>query len=107
MYCDECYRTAADDPYPIRRAVDEDGLVVESTTEENRFKYGRVGDNFMTMFQCNLCHFRNIQKRDPVDGNAVDHRALRNIRRANMDALWSREPITLRTNLAVVRKLCA
>ena len=87
--------------------MDEDGLVVDSMTEENRFKYGRAGDNFMTMFQCDLCHFRNIQKRDPVSGNAVDNRALRNIRRANMDALWSRELTTVRTNLAVVRKLCA
>ena len=31
---------------------------------------------------------------------------MRNICRANMDALWSREPTTIRTNLAIVRKMC-
>ena len=106
MYCDGCYRTAADDPYPIRLPVDLDGLVVESAAEENRFRYGRAGDNFMTMFQCDLCHFRNIQKRDPVGENGLDRCAMRNIRRANMDALWSREPSTVRANLAMVRKMC-
>jgi hypothetical protein len=107
IYCEGCYRTPDDDPYPIRRAVDEDGLVVESAADADRFKYGRAGDNFMTMFQCDLCHFRNIQERDPVDGDELDVCALRNIRRANMDALWSREPSTVRTNLATLRKFCS
>ena len=87
--------------------MDEDGLVVESESEAQRFRYGRAGDNFMTTFQCNLCHFRNVQKRDPDSENALDLCAMRNIRRANMDALWSREPSTVRSNLAEVKKMCS
>ena len=87
--------------------MDEDGLVVETETDVNRFKFGRAGDHFMTMFQCDLCHFRNIKKSDPRDNDVMDTCAMRNIRRANLDALWSREPTTVRTNLAQVRKMCA
>ena len=46
----------------VRKAMDEDGLVVKGEIHVNRFKFGRAGDHFMTMFQCDLCHFRNIKK---------------------------------------------
>jgi hypothetical protein len=29
--------------------------------DEDRFKQGRNGNNLMTLFQCNNCHFVNIQ----------------------------------------------
>jgi hypothetical protein len=51
----------------------------------------------MCPFQCDVCHFRNIQGRSPGD----DHRDklfMMCIRRANLDALWSRESATVRTN---------
>ena len=52
----------------------------------------------MLSFQCDVCHFRNIQRRDPKDGSGADGALLRNIRRANLDALWSREPTTVTQN---------
>ena len=53
----------------------------------------------MLPFQCDLCHFRNINKRDPLESKAEDVRLLRCIRRANLDAMWSREPSTVAGNL--------
>jgi len=59
----------------------------------------------MCQFQCDLCHFRNIQRRDPVVGNVKDSLSLRCIRRANLDAMWAREPTTVGGNSREVKKL--
>jgi hypothetical protein len=59
-----------------------------------------------TMFQCDLCHFRNIQGRSPIGGDARDARAMVCIQRANLDALWSRETSTVKANLAVFKMIC-
>ena len=50
-------------------------------------------------FQCDLCHFRNVAERDPVEGRAKDEYTMMCIRRANLDAAWSREPSTVQSNL--------
>jgi hypothetical protein len=53
----------------------------------------------MTPFQCDLCHFRNIQGSDPSE-ELVGHGALlAAIRRANLDAFWARRPNTVGSNL--------
>ena len=80
-------------------------IVVE--TDEDRYMFGRRGDHMMTPFQCDLCHFRNIQKRDPSEGNGADHELMIYIRRANLDALWSREPGTVYGNLSEARRMAA
>jgi hypothetical protein len=48
----------------------------------------------MGVFQCDTCHFRNIQKRDPGSSH-TDATMLRCIRRANLDTFWSRETSTV------------
>jgi hypothetical protein len=45
----------------------------------------------MTWFQCGKCHFRNIQGRDPKYGDRSNALFERCIRRATLDALWSKE----------------
>lgn len=50
-------------------------------------------------FECDLCHFRNITKRDPELTNPKDGHTLMCIRRANLDACWSRATRTVRANL--------
>ena len=57
----------------------------------------RRGDEFMMIFQCNLCHFRIIQHRNPVE-NTPDMLVLRFIRRATLDGFWSRETSTVVRN---------
>eukprot|EP00956_Cyclotella_meneghiniana_P019574 scaffold33694_cov98-Cyclotella_meneghiniana.AAC.1 len=50
-------------------------------------------------FECDLCHFRNINKRDPELTSSKDGHTLMCIRRANLDACWSRAESTVRSNL--------
>jgi hypothetical protein len=53
----------------------------------------------MVSFQCELCHFRNILLRDPDRRDANDLEILDMMRRANLDAFWSRESTTVASNL--------
>ena len=53
----------------------------------------------MMTFQCELCHARNILGRDPSYQDPAHQGLLLAIRRANLDAFWSREPKTVRANL--------
>jgi hypothetical protein len=59
----------------------------------------------MTPFQCDKCHFVNIQKRAPVLTNRKDCYLMKLIRRANLDACWAREPSTVAGNLGQARKM--
>jgi hypothetical protein len=49
----------------------------------------------MTGFQCRRCHFRNINGRDPVHGDRRDALFEKCIRRASLDAFWSKEDLTV------------
>ena len=42
----------------------------------------------MCVFQCEVCHIRNMELRDPDKGGS-DRRIIRYIRWANLDAFWS------------------
>ena len=60
----------------------------------------------MVPFQCDVCHFRNIQKRNPDPLKyAKDALALSCIRRANLDSVWSREPSTVSRNASQARTM--
>ena len=65
----------------------------------NAFQKGRDGDHLMTVFECDLCHFRNIRKMDPQWGNEFDAFMLMVIRRATLDAFWARASSTVTANL--------
>jgi len=54
-------------------------------------------------FECDLCSFRNLNKRDPAWANSKDGYTLICIRRANLDAMWSREASTVEGNLRRMR----
>jgi hypothetical protein len=92
------------DEFPIARPTDKDGMIVMDANDETRFKEARDGDFLLTPFQCDLCHFRNLLSRDPVIGLPQDVRLVKLIRRANLDALWSREPGTVRSTLLLCRQ---
>jgi len=74
--------------------MDPDGEGIVDEKDAGRLLKARAGDHFMCQFQGDLCHFRNIQRRDPVIRNVKDSLSLRCIRRANLDAMWAREPTT-------------
>jgi hypothetical protein len=109
-----CYRIEPKDPFPrgLRPAIEEDlgdGAAEEasgwdytqSEQEEVDGEYvtARPGDHLMSIFQCEKCHFRNINQRDPETGRATDDWALTCIRRANLDSFWSSRPSTVESNL--------
>ena len=61
-----CYKLRKGDVFPIAKLEELEG--VNDPDMELRFKQARNGDNLMCPFQCDLCHFRNIQFRDPEGG---------------------------------------
>ena len=40
--------------------------------DPHRFQVARNGDHMMVPFQCDLCHFMNIQKRAPLESSQQD-----------------------------------
>ncbi len=70
-----------------------------------RYKVARDGDNLLTTFQCDLCWFRNLQRRDPLPDLPQDNLLLCVIRRALLDSLWGREPQTVSSTLRAARNM--
>ena len=72
-----------------------DDLLVDEG-DEDRYRCARNGDHLMGVpFACDLCHFRNLNKRSPDLNDRKDVRTLWAICRASLDALWAREPSTV------------
>jgi len=42
--------------------MDKERVVVEDIQEQKHFIEARAGDHLMIEFQCDVCHFRNIQQ---------------------------------------------
>jgi hypothetical protein len=73
--------------------------------QDVRCNEGRNGDNLVCPFQCDLCHFQNIKKRDPFSSDLRDLRLLCGIRRANLDAFWARRPGTVKSNFTLMLRI--
>ena len=65
-----------EDPFPIQDVLEDEEENEDLETGEKlelRFRRGRNGDHVLGIpFECDLCHFRNVARRDPVDGNPKD-----------------------------------
>ena len=67
---------------------------MELDEDKDRHLFARDKDHLMISFQCELCQFMNLKVCDP--GIRAEYfLLLRTIRRANVDAFWSREPGTV------------
>ena len=100
-WCGPDYREAIDDPYPryIHLEGSEDTDLLLTDKEVEKFRCGVEGAHLMGVpFECELCHFRNIMRRDPIHGSVKDARTLAGIRRVNLDVIGAREPSTIRSN---------
>ena len=86
--------------------VEEDGIEIPKYEDEESYLVARKGDDLMCMFQCDLCHFRNMESRNP-DGGGTDEKILRYIRRANLDAFWARRPNTVYQHFLEMRSTLA
>jgi len=92
----------------VLRASDLDDamLTAEDLKEDNpnRFKLAHESDHLMCPFQCDRCHFVNIQGR--VSGRRhQDVVLLDTIWWANLDAFWLRESSTVKSNLGEYRRI--
>ena len=58
----------------------------------------------MCLFQCEVCHFRNMELRDP-GGRGRDDKVLRYIRRKNLDVFWARKSITVYNTFLEIRSV--
>ena len=71
---------------------------------DDRYRCARNGYHLMGVpFSCDLCHFRNLNHRSPDLSDRKDVQTVWAIRRASLDALWAREPSTVRANLSRMR----
>jgi hypothetical protein len=102
-WCDGCYTMGTEVHFRIRKPDNELGMKIPMG-EEKRFTYGRAGDQFVTRFQCDICHFVNIRERLPNIKILSDSKLLSFIRRATLDAMWSRESGTVEKNLYLVKR---
>jgi hypothetical protein len=96
-WCGACFRSEEDEGFRIRVPVNDGGpAVLVNVKDGGRFTAARYGDYLLTHFQCEKCHFRNIQGRDPIRQDRGDELLMKCIRRASLDAFWSREDSTVR-----------
>jgi len=58
------------------KLLDNDGVPLLDK-EENRFLHARPGDMFMVPYQCEVCHFQNIQHWNPFTGDPRDDETLK------------------------------
>ena len=56
----------------------------------------------MVTFECDLCVFRKVKERDPIEGNLKDDMTQVCIRRIILDAFWSRASSTVTGNAGSV-----
>jgi hypothetical protein len=105
VWCGECYGPLGNKPFPRQCPVDDDGVDQTQVGDELRYLQGRNGDQLLVPFQCDLCHFRNIMKRNPWESRWEDHEILEYIRRAILDSFWSRETSTVAFNLREARRM--
>lgn len=70
----------------------------------NPYHHARDGDHLITPFECDTCIFWKLKARIPNRNSPQDDLLLACIRRANLDAFWSRASGTVDKNMRVVKQ---
>ena len=90
----------------VEHIVEVDGksqnLWRRKAVSELDYEEARDGDHLITPFQCDICVFRRIKGMDPDVNSHSDTLTLSYIRRANLDAFWSRARGTIKNNKSTV-----
>lgn len=98
-----CYKQLEKDKFPVLGITDVDDILMDDNRLEEedptRFKQARKnGDHLLCEFQCDCCQFENARGRRPDFEDPGDELAMLCIRRAILDAFWSRESSTVEMN---------
>ena len=59
----------------------------------------------LTDFQCNICHFRNMQDRSIEGVNQKNQTLLVKISKSLLDKLWRQEPGTIKGNIYMLSQI--
>jgi hypothetical protein len=105
VWCGECYTPHPLDKFFQYTPSDEGGFDWRPQDDLLRHRQARDGDMLLTPFQCDLCVFQNLQHRNPSPHNPKDDLLLCCIRRANLDAVWGREPQTVQATLRAAKQM--
>jgi hypothetical protein len=73
--------------------------------DAKKFQRARMGDHLMVAFECDLCVFRKLFRRNP-NSDETDRKAVATIRRMILDAFWSRATSTVRSNARIIQRGC-
>jgi len=79
-WCGPCYTGAELTRFPVLEPEDKDDVVTLISQDKHRFQVAKNGDHLMVAFQCNWCHFVNINKRNPIQDKPEDICLMRCIR---------------------------
>jgi hypothetical protein len=71
---------------------------------KDAFKVARRGDDLMVQFECDWCVFKKLRGKIPDHTLQQDIMLMACIRRANLDAFWSRAGSTVNSQAALVKK---
>jgi hypothetical protein len=94
-WCAACYKAQDGIDFLVYRATDSDGTELTAPGEELDFLVAREGDHLFCPFECDMCSFHRLRGRPSVTDAPEDKTLLAFIRRANLDAFWSRRPGTV------------
>ena len=95
------------DPLPMLQGVDveDESKVLIESRDKAQYRRGRNEDHLMGVpFECDLCHFRNMKRRDPVWRSAKDMDTIEAIRRVILNVFWAREEGNVSGNLSRMRR---
>jgi hypothetical protein len=79
----------------IFREIDDDGNDLTAPGEELDYLSARPGDHLFCPFECDGCSFYRLKQRLPDPKSRIDSLLQIYLRRANLDAFWSRRPGTV------------
>jgi hypothetical protein len=105
-WCVDCNTPFKGDRFLVRLPKNEEGNLLVNEEDKMWFAVAQPGDHLFCPFQCELCHFWNLQGRSPQVGSGLlgDVELLKCWRRINLDAFWSRGTSTVSHNLGKINR---
>ena len=104
MWCGGCYKVSRKEEYRIVHPQDEERFDLISEEKYSRNLVARNDDHLIIPVQCELCRFKNLKGFSPGK-RCEEVLLLCTIRRANVDAFWSRDLETVKNTLKESRKI--